>query len=109
MAIKKYYHATTEQNMKKIVADREIRKSWDGIVYLCDQPLDACKFLLVRGITKMCVIEVCIPESKVQLSCDHSISFFECEAFVHKGSIKLTGKEKVFEYEFESKNQEARK
>lgn len=46
----KYYHATTEKTMEKIFTDGAIRKSWDGCVYLCTTAVDACKFLILRGI-----------------------------------------------------------
>ena len=33
----KFYHATTTENMEKIAATGIIRKSWDGVVYLCTE------------------------------------------------------------------------
>lgn len=59
----KYYHATTEKTMEKIFTDGAIRKSWDGCVYLCTTAVDACKFLILRGIKRMIVVEVELDES----------------------------------------------
>ena len=54
----KYYHATTEKTMEKIFTDGAIRKSWDGCVYLCTTAVDACKFLILRGIKRMIVVRL---------------------------------------------------
>lgn len=68
----KYYHATTEKTMEKIFTDGAIRKSWDGCVYLCTTAVDACKFLILRGIKRMIVVEVELDESEVEESHDHN-------------------------------------
>ena len=96
----KFYHATTLENMEKIAASGFIKKSWDGVVYLCKDPIDACKFLVLRGLRKMCVIETELDENDVQESFDHSQSFFKCKAYIHNGDIRFTGAEKVEEYTF---------
>jgi len=72
----KYYHATTEKTMEKIFTDGAIRKSWDGCVYLCTTAVDACKFLILRGIKRMIVVEVELDESEVEESHDHNEHFF---------------------------------
>ena len=46
----KFYHATTEENALKIVRDGKIKMSAEGAVFVCKNPLDACKFLVIRGI-----------------------------------------------------------
>lgn len=97
----RFYHATTNEVMEKILRDKEIKQSWDGCVYLCKQPIDSCKFLAIRGIRKVCVIEVELGNDEVQESHDHSESFFGCKAYIHEGGIELTGKERTEEYEFE--------
>lgn len=48
----KYYHAAPKETMLKIVREGRIRKSWDGVVYLCDEEVDSCKFLIIRGMRK---------------------------------------------------------
>lgn len=96
----KFYHATIKENMKKIVKDERIKASWDGVVYLCKDPIDACKFLVIRGLREVSVIEVELPEEKVQESYDHSQAFFKCKAYMHDGDIKLSGSEDVWDYSF---------
>lgn len=97
----KFYHAEPIETMRKIINDGKIKRSWDGVVYLCKEPIDACKFLVIRGMRKVCVIEVDVKEEEAQESFDHAESFFRCKAFTRNGDIELTGKERVFEYEFE--------
>lgn len=75
----KYYHATTEETAEKIFTDGAIRKSWDGCVYLCKTAVDACKFLVLRGIERMIVIEVELDENKVEESHDHNEHFFSAK------------------------------
>ena len=96
----KFFHATPEATAFQIASEKEIRPSWDGFVYLCKEATDACKFLLIRGIKKMCVFEVELDESAVQESFDHSKVFFGCDAYMHEGSIKLNDKMTVWEYNF---------
>lgn len=96
----KFYHATTTENMEKIAATGIIRKSWDGVVYLCTDPIDACKFLVLRGLRKMCVIETELNEEDVEESFDHSQAFFKCRAYMHRGDIQFMGTEKVEEFTF---------
>lgn len=96
----KFYHATTTENMEQIAVTGIIRKSWDGVVYLCKDPIDACKFLVIRGLRKMCVIEVELNREDVEESFDHSQAFFKCRAYMHRGDIQLMGTEKVEEFTF---------
>ena len=97
----KYYHATTEKTMEKIFTDGAIRKSWDGCVYLCTTAVDACKFLILRGIKRMIVVEVELDESEVEESHDHNEHFFQCKAHIHHGDIEVTGAEPTWEYTFD--------
>ena len=43
------FHATTHENAKKIMQDGVIRKGMDGGVYICKQPLEAARFVAIRG------------------------------------------------------------
>ena len=97
----KYYHAATPDTMEKILNDGVLKKSpWDGVVYLCKDPIDACKFLVVRGFTCLKVIEVELDENEVMESFDHSEAFFQCKAYMYPGNIELTGSEPVEDYSF---------
>lgn len=98
----KFYHAAPRETMEKIVGEGRIRKSWDGVVYLCKEPIDACKFLVIRGLKTVSVIEVDIDEKNVSESHDHSESFFQCKAYMKNGDIKLTGAENVWDYTFDT-------
>ena len=66
----KFYHATTEKVMGKILEEMKIKRSVDGVVYLCKKPLDCCKFLLIRGIEMedIRIIQVDIPKKNVEES-----------------------------------------
>lgn len=97
----KFYHAAPREAMEKIVAEGKIRKSWDGVVYLCKEAVDSCKFLIIRGMREMSVIEVDIDEDRVAESHDHSEVFFRCKAYMNDGDITLNGNERVWDYEFD--------
>ena len=97
----KYYHATTEETAIKIFTDGALRKGWDGCIYLCKEAADACKFLVIRGIKKMVVIEVELDETAVEESHDHAEHFFGCKAYIYHGDIEVTGAEPTFEYTFD--------
>lgn len=94
----KFYHATTEENIIKILEEGIIKHSIGGVVFLCKDPIDACKFLAIRGCKKICVLELSLKENEVQESFDHSEAFFKCKAFIHNGDIFLHGTEKIIEY-----------
>ena len=97
----KFYHAAPMDTMINIVGSGVLKSSWDGVVYLCKQPTDACKFLAIRGMRKMSVIEVEMREEDVEESHDHSERFFQCKAYMHYGDVKLTGNEIVTYYSFD--------
>lgn len=42
----RFYHAAPKETMMKIYAEGVLKKSWDGVVYMCKDPIDACKFLV---------------------------------------------------------------
>lgn len=97
----RFYHAAPREAMEKIIKEKRIRRSADGCVYLCRRPEDSCKFLLIRGMKEMSVIEVKIAESETKESNDHSEAFFRCKAYTHDGDIELKGDERVFDYAFD--------
>lgn len=96
----KYYHAAPRETMVKIAGEGIIKKSLDGMVYLCKEAVDSCKFLIMRGMKEMSVIEIELDENEVAESYDHSEVFFKCKAYMHNGDIKLTGKERIWDYSF---------
>ena len=71
----RFYHAAPKETMMKIYAEGVLKKSWDGVVYMCKDPIDACKFLVIRGMRQMSVIELELDEKEVEESHDHS--FYE--------------------------------
>lgn len=99
----KFYHATTEENALKIVLDGKIKKSVEGAVFVCKNPLDACKFLVIRGIEKIIVFEVDLDEKRIVESTDHSEAFFQCKAYMYHGEIKITDETPKWEYNFPNK------
>lgn len=54
----RYFHATTHENAKKIMQDGVIRKGIDGGVYICKQPLEAARFVAIRGHETGTIFEV---------------------------------------------------
>lgn len=75
----RFYHAAPKETMMKIYAEGVLKKSWDGVVYMCKDPIDACKFLVIRGMRQMSVIELELDEKEVEESHDHSETFFKCK------------------------------
>lgn len=69
--------------------------------YMCKDPIDACKFLVIRGMRQMSVIELELDEKEVEESHDHSETFFKCKAYIKHGDIVLSGDERIFDYDFE--------
>lgn len=67
----RFYHAAPKETMMKIYAEGVLKKSWDGVVYMCKDPIDACKFLVIRGMRQMSVIELELDEKEVEESHDH--------------------------------------
>ena len=94
----RFYHAAPKETMMKIYAEGVLKKSWDGVVYMCKDPIDACKFLAIRGMRQMSVIELELDEKEVEESHDHSETFFKCKAYIKHGDIVLSGDERIFDY-----------
>lgn len=97
----RFYHAAPKETMMKIYAEGVLKKSWDGVVYMCKDPIDACKFLVIRGMRQMSVIELELDEKEVEESHDHSETFFKCKAYIKHGDNVLSGDERIFDYDFE--------
>lgn len=97
----RFYHAAPKETMMKIYAEGVLKKSWDGVVYMCKDPIDACKFLVIRGMRQMSVIELELDEKEVEESHGHSETFFKCKAYIKHGDIVLSGDERIFDYDFE--------
>lgn len=94
----KFYHAATPEIMKKIVDSGVIRRSWDGVVYLCDNAVDAVKFVAIRGAKIVQVIEVELDKNEVKESVDHCEAFFGCKAYTYGDDICLPETVKIEEY-----------
>ena len=62
----RFYHAAPKETMMKIYAEGVLKKSWDGVVYMCKDPIDACKFLAIRGMRQMSVIELELDERRLR-------------------------------------------
>lgn len=84
----RFYHAAPKETMMKIYAEGVLKKSWDGVVYMCKDPIDACKFLVIRGMRQMSVIELELDEKEVEESHDHSETFFKCKAYIKHSDTK---------------------
>ena len=94
----KFYHATTPEIMERIVDSGVIRRSWDGVVYLCDNAVDAVKFVAIRGAKIVQTIEVELDEKAVEESNDHCEAFFGCKAYTYDNDITLQETVKIEEY-----------
>ena len=84
--LKTYYHATPYQNLVSII-DEGIKTSSDGVVFLCEQPDEAARFVAVRGHKQILSLGVELDESKVKESFDHSEEFFKCKAYIYSENI----------------------
>lgn len=93
----KYYHATDVNNVSSILAEG-IKPGYDGVVYLCKTPEDACKFMKVRGYNEAAVFEVELDSNEVEESFDHSQAFFRCKAYMYPWTIHSI--EELFNYTF---------
>lgn len=87
--MKRFYHATIMENLGSIV-EEGIKPGCDGLVYLCENAVDAAKFVYVRtlGTHDIVAIEIALDESEVEETFDHSFEFFKCRAFGYSGTIK---------------------
>lgn len=98
----KFYHATTKEAAASIQKDGVLKAGPFGEVFLCRFPLDACKFLIIRGVLQVSVFEVNLKRSEVTESHDHSEGFFQCKAYTHDGDIAVSGRVPVRTYDFQN-------
>lgn len=89
-----YFHATAYSNLDSIVSNGIKNDNIEGIVYLCETANDCLKFLSLRGIKDILVIEVKLDEKEVFETFDHSKEFFKCKCF----GINRTINRKEFEH-----------
>lgn len=96
----KFYHATRRENLPNIL-NEGIKMHCEGI-FLCEKPEDAVKFLVVRGIKDILVLEVNIRKNSKKLieSFDHSYQFFKCRAFIYMDNIATSDITKCTVYQF---------
>lgn len=64
-----------------------IRKGIDGGVYICKQPLEAARFVAIRGHETGTIFEVELEERKVVEAHDHNEAFFGCKAYMYMDDI----------------------
>ena len=84
------WHATEYKNLVSIL-DNGIIPGPDKLVYLCENGIDAAKFVAVRGCRDILLCQIKIykaDEDKIKETFDHSERFFKCRAFGYKGAIK---------------------
>lgn len=86
-----YFHATSRENLQKIVDSGMIKKGIDNIVYLADSAENALGFMSIRLFGEpIIVFEVELPdEAKLYETFDHSFSFFQCKAYGYPDNIPL--------------------
>lgn len=85
------YHATLYENLGKILENGLVPGA-DGLIYLTEKPVDAVKFIAIRGYRDILVVEVKIPkklENTIEETFDHSERFFQCRSFASTIPIKL--------------------
>jgi hypothetical protein len=99
----KLYHATLRSNLGKIIGSG-LKAGIDGVIYFSDSCINASKFLAIRGTAAEDIIVFEIPmnllkKDKIRLSNDHSVKFFECEAWDYPETIpaKVLLKGSIFE------------
>lgn len=97
--MKKYYHATDFDNLGSILDKGVLPNSIEGIVYLTEEPTDAIKFLFIRGIKTILVVEVELNESEVTEQFDHNQIFFKCKAFGYGNIISTDQITNYLKYE----------
>lgn len=86
--MKTMYHATSEENYRKILNEKLIRMGIDGIIYLCDESRDAAKFPAIRGVDPVYVMEVQVPIPElIEEQFDHNPKFFGCKAYGYPENI----------------------
>lgn len=94
------YHATSMDKLVDIL-ETGLKPGVDGVVYLCEKPFDAAKFLIVRGLKEIIVFKVKIykkDEKKIVETFDHNTAYFKCRAYGYQGEIKPSNIEQVIKY-----------
>lgn len=92
----RYFHATTHENAEKIMQDGVIRKGMDGGVYICKQPLEAARFVAIRGHETGTIFEVELEERKIVEAHDHNEAFFGYEVLDAREFGLPQARERVF-------------
>lgn len=100
----RYFHATTHENAEKIMQDGVIRKGIDGGVYICKQPLEAARFVAIRGHETGTIFEVELEERKVVEAHDHNEAFFGCKAYMYMDDIPTQKIVKISRYSTEQED-----
>ena len=88
--MKTYYHATPIENLQSIINEGIKRNNLEKVVYLCEKPEDAAKFLRVHLCEHFVVIPVKVHERFIEESFDHSYQFFKCRAFMYHKDIPVS-------------------
>lgn len=94
----KMYHATNYENLGSIL-ENGILPSPEGIVYLTEKQDEAPRFLVLRGIKKILVVECEVEETNIEEQFDHNEKFFKCKAYGHYGKIEPESCLNFFKYE----------
>lgn len=94
---KTYYHATPYENLISIMMSG-IYAGGDGYVYLTNSPESAATFVAIRGCKDILVCGVDLEEDLLDESFDHSLAFFKCRAWMHKGDISVDDIKDYYRY-----------
>lgn len=86
--MKTYYHATQIENLESIISNGLKRNKIEKVVFLCERPEDAAKFLRVRGFTHFVIIPVKVHEKFITESFDHSEAFFKCRCWMYSKDVQ---------------------
>lgn len=77
------WHATSLDCALNIVKTG-IQPGTSGIIYMCEEPLDAAKFLYIRGVKEIVVFKIKVYKNEEEHffeTFDHSEKFFKCRCF----------------------------
>ena len=85
--MKKMYHATSFENLGSIL-EKGLLPSAEGIVYLTETQEEAPRFVAIRGMSNILIVECKVDESKIEEQFDHNENFFKCKAYGHIGNIE---------------------
>ena len=83
----KLWHATPFHNLANILT-YGLRTGCDHVVYACENATDAAKFVAIRGVKDILLVQFEVDEQDVDESFDHSQAFFQCRAFAISHSIE---------------------